>query len=117
MRANEFENEVEVDISALRAALAETAAAITRLKQQLRRTWTRPMAAEQRELLSLKEKATLLCILRAFVRGRRHLQAPMRRGASPGTRWDPEAYHRQAAEHAARRFGLVSPVAGAEAVQ
>jgi hypothetical protein len=116
MRANEFEIEVEVDISALRAALAETAAAITRLKQQLRRAWTRPMAPEQRELLALKEKATLLCILRAFLRGRRHLLAP-RRGASPGTRWDPEAYHRQAAEHAARRFGLVSPVAGAEAVQ
>lgn len=113
MRANEIE--VEVDIPALRAALAETAAAITQLKQPLRRTWTRPMAAEQRELWALKEKATLLCVLRATLRGRRHLQAPMRRGASPGMKWDPEAYHRQAAEHAVRRFGLAAPVA--EAVQ
>jgi len=115
MRANEFEIEVEVDIFALRAALAETAAAITSLKQQLRLTWTRPMAAEQRELWALKDKATLLCILRAFLRGRRHLKSPPRRGASPGMKWDPAAYHRQAAEHAARRFGLASPVA--EAVQ
>ena len=86
MRANEFEIEVEVDIFALRAALAETAAAITGLKQQLRRTWTRPMAAEQRELWALKDKATLLCILRAFLRGRRHF-SPAAAGSVAGQKW------------------------------
>lgn len=104
MRANEFEIEVEVDISALRAALAETAAAITDIKKLLRRTWTRPMAAEQRALWALKDKATALCILRAFLRGRHHLERPMRRGWYPGRNWDPAAYHRSAAERAAEWY-------------
>jgi hypothetical protein len=104
MRAND--TSVEVDTLALRAALAETAAAIVEIKRALRRTWTRPMADEQRALCRLKEKATLLCILRAYRRGRWHLVRPMRRGAYPGMKWDPVEYHRSRAEHAAQRFGL-----------
>ncbi|HKE18648.1 MAG TPA: hypothetical protein VKB80_27415 [Kofleriaceae bacterium] len=109
MRANDTNVDVEVDTLALRAALAGTAAAITEIKHLLRRTWTRPMAVEQRALCALREKATLVCILRAYQRGRHHLSAPMRRGAYPGMKWDPVEYHRRAAEHAAQRFGLRAP--------
>jgi len=112
MRTNDIE--VEVDTLALRAALADAAAAITDLKRMLRRTWTRPMAVEQRALCALAEKATLLCILRAHLRGRQHLQRPMRRGSYPGMKWDPVAYHRQAAAHAAVRFALGSPASASE---
>ena len=45
------------------------------------------MADEQRALWALKDKATLLCILRAHLRGRHHLRAPMRRGWYPGKIW------------------------------
>ena len=103
--------EIEVDTCALGASLAATAADIRELKNILRRTWTRPMAGEQRALHELAHKATLLCILRAFLRGRHHLQRPMRRGAYPGMKWDAAAYHRQAAEHAAERYGLRRPAA------
>jgi hypothetical protein len=100
---------MDIDLFALRVALAETGAAITELKLLLRRTWTRPMAAEQRMLSALKEKATLLYILRAYLRGRHHLQRPMRRGSWPGMTWDPDAFHRQAAERAVARFDLARP--------
>ena len=43
------------------------------LKSGLRTTWTRPMAAEQRELLACKREATELCVLRAWARRRWHL--------------------------------------------
>jgi hypothetical protein len=111
-----IEIEIEVDIHALRLSLAETAAEIRELKRTLRQTWTRPMAVEQRALHELAQQATLLCILRAYLRGRHHLQRPMRRGAYPGMKWDAAAYHRQAAEHAAERYGLRRPAAS-EAVQ
>jgi hypothetical protein len=99
---------IDIDTIALRAAIAETAAAIIDLKQQLRRTWTRPMAAEQRALWALKDDATMLYILRAHLRGRFHLQQPPRRSSWPGMTWDQLEFHRQAAERAAARFGLRS---------
>jgi hypothetical protein len=110
MRENGLEG-IEVDTMVLRAALAETAAALIEIKRQLRRSWTRPMASEQRALAALKEKATLLCILRAYLRGRHHLRRPPRRGYSPGSGWDPVAYHRDAAERAVHRFRLQASAA------
>ena len=46
---------------------------IRALKSVLRTTWTRDMAAEQRELVARKREATELCVLRAWARGRWHL--------------------------------------------
>lgn len=46
---------------------------IREVKKQLRSTWTKPMANEQYQLIALKRKATELCILRAWMRGRNHL--------------------------------------------
>lgn len=103
-----------IDVPALRALLIDTAAQIRAVKSQLRTTWTRPMHREQRELWALKDKATLLCILRAYVRGRYHLRAPRRRGRSPDVEWNQERVHRTAAARAAERYDLyfqTAPVA------
>lgn len=54
-----------------RAALEER---IRQVKKELRSSWTRPMAPEQYELIELKREATELCTLRAWLRGRHHLQ-------------------------------------------
>ena len=65
------------------------------LKRLLRAPWLTPMAEQQRELMQLKSRATELCALAAFARGRFHLQrAP--RGASDA--WSVEQYHRAIAE-------------------
>ena len=47
---------------------------IREVKKELRSTWTRPMAGLQTEHLRLKKEATELCILRAWSRGRLHLE-------------------------------------------
>ena len=64
------------------------------LKRCLGRTWTKPMATEQRELLELKQRATQLCAFRAHTRGRLHRKRPPRghRGA-----WDPLCYQERIA--------------------
>jgi len=54
-----------------RAALEER---IRHVKKMLRSSWTRPMDREQYELIELKREATELCTLRAWMRGRHHLQ-------------------------------------------
>lgn len=54
-----------------RAALEER---IRQVKKELRSSWTRPMADRQYELIELKREATELCTLRAWLRGRHHLQ-------------------------------------------
>lgn len=59
-----------IDLSRLKQLMDETAGAIRRLKAVLRAPWPRPMSVEQRELCQLKQKATLLYILRASLRGR-----------------------------------------------
>src|SRR5262249_15581956 len=90
-----------IDLPALKALLNETAGAIRRLKIPLRARWTRPMAEEQRELHLLKGKATLLCILRAFLRGRCHL------ARLPDDKLERVAYHAEMARRAADRYGLL----------
>ncbi|MEZ4452416.1 MAG: hypothetical protein R3B09_23325 [Nannocystaceae bacterium] len=64
-----------LDHRALRAEAAATEAALRALKAQLRRTWTAPMAALQRRFVALRREATIACVLRAGLRGRRHLRA------------------------------------------
>jgi hypothetical protein len=63
----------KIDINRLRAERRRIDAQIRVLKSELRTCWTRPMVAEQRELLALKHEATELCILRAWLRGKQHL--------------------------------------------
>ena len=46
---------------------------IREVKTELRSTWTKPMGAVQAEHIRLKKEATELCILRAWMRGRLHL--------------------------------------------
>jgi hypothetical protein len=79
----------------LRADIRAISSQILALKRVLRAPWLRPMAGEQRELSKLKRRATELCALRAFVRGKLHLhRAP--RGAGPD--WNASDYHRRIAE-------------------
>jgi hypothetical protein len=65
------------------------------LKQVLRAPWRVPMAREQRELCLLKARATELCALAAFSRGRLHLTRPPR--GAPAD-WRSADYHRAIAE-------------------
>jgi hypothetical protein len=92
-----------IDLPALKILLNETADAIRRLKTSLRARWTRPMAVEQRELCLLKGKATLLCALRAFLRGRLHL------ARLPDDKLERVAYHADMARRAADRYDLLRP--------
>jgi hypothetical protein len=85
----------DLDFHSLRADIRAISAQIGTLKRQLRTTWTRPMANEQRELERLKLRATELCSLGAFARGKLHLQRA-RRGAPSD--WDALVYHRRIAE-------------------
>jgi len=99
---------LSIDIPQLRALLRSTADAIRTTKQLLRRRWTRPMYAEQKELVALKANATLLCVLRAYCRGKHHHQKPPRSlGPAP---WDPEQFHQDRARFAADKFRLHAPV-------
>src|SRR5262245_32643586 len=81
------------------------------LKRRLRATWTEPMADVQRALVRCRRRATELCATRAYLRGRRHLRAPLREGAFPGMEWDSERWHRAVAERIARDFPLPVEVA------
>lgn len=64
----------DIDLPALRGLIHSTEAEIVGLKSMLRRTWTRPMAAEQKALCALARRATSLYVLRAHSRGRVHLR-------------------------------------------
>jgi hypothetical protein len=86
-----------IDLPALRGLLTLTETEIAETKTLLRRTWTRPMAAEQRTLVALKLRATHLYVVRALMRGRLHMQQRDR------------AHHEQLAEHAIDRYRLGHP--------
>ena len=62
-----------IDINKLQTERRRIDALIRGRKSDLRTRWTRPMVAEQRELLTLEREATQLCMLRAWMRGRQHL--------------------------------------------
>ena len=96
----------DVNTAALVAALAELAAESRRLKARLRQTWTEPMHEVQRAWVRCRRETTRLLILRAWLRGRLHLQRPPRDGWSPNMTWDRERHHRLVAETAARDFVL-----------
>ena len=89
-----------LDVARFRIEIAGITEHIIHLKRQLRTTWTRPMATEQRELSKLKLRATELCALRAFSRGKLHVRS------GPGPDWDPVLYHRRIAERLGPAFAL-----------
>ena len=64
---------IDIDVSSLHSELTELANQAKSLKKLLRATWTRPMADEQRKLVFLRRRITDACILRAMMRGRKHL--------------------------------------------
>lgn len=80
-----------IDVERLRRDLSAQAHQARALKHVLRSTWTKPMADEQRALAELRRHITRLCILRAHLRGRRHLSSHD---------------HARIAEHVAREYML-----------
>src|SRR3982751_4144780 len=81
------------------------------LKAVLRVTWTRPMAEEQKRSARLRRRATELCVLRAWSRGRHHVLKAPREGAYPGMKWDCDAWHTAMAARVARDYPPLVPSA------
>ena len=67
-----------MDIERLNEDRRALEAQLRAAKAELRTTWTRPMADVQVRLLRLKNHATELYILRAWLRGKLHLPDPER---------------------------------------
>ena len=59
------------------------------------------MAGEQQQLCRFKQRATELCALSAFSRGRLHLQRPPR--GAPGD-WNALVYHQRIVERLAPSY-------------
>jgi hypothetical protein len=85
----------DINQGLLRADIRTHAASIRTLKRALGVRWERSMADEQRALQRLKLRVTELCALRAYCRGKLHLQSPPRNAASD---WSAAEYHRSIAE-------------------
>lgn len=93
----------DIHHSRLRADIRALSAQIRGLKRVLGTRWQRPMADLQRELRRHKLRATELCALSAYSRGRLHLQrAPA--GAPPD--WSASAYHQRIAERLGPSYSL-----------
>src|SRR6187551_3140166 len=100
----------DIDSDRLRADIRALSSQIRDLKRLLGTRWERPMADVQRELYRLKGRATELCALAAYARGRLHLQrAP--RGAPPD--WSAAAYHQRIAERLGPSYSLALSSFGA----
>lgn len=92
------------DVARFRVEISHITQEILGIKRVLRTTWTRPMQGEQRELSKLKRRATELCALRAFSRGRLHLRH------GPGPDWNAELYHLRIAERLGPAFEIALEV-------
>src|SRR4051812_33459634 len=93
-----------INLELYRVDLRELVDQIQALKRVLGTRWLGPMAAEQRELQCLKLRATELCALRAFARGKLHLtRAP--KGANAN--WDALSYHRRITERLAPSYSVL----------
>jgi hypothetical protein len=88
----------------LRADIRAISAQILGLKRVLRAPWQRPMADLQRELCRLKWRATELCALRAFARGKLHRQTAPRDAPDD---WNASEYHRRIAERLGPSYATV----------
>lgn len=96
------------DLSAVRNDLFLLVAESRGLAAELRRTWTRPMAEEQRSRARIAKRITELLVLVALGRGRIHVRTRPR-GMPSDTPWDPESF---AASEALR---VAAPYATGEA--
>lgn len=86
---------LNLDHHLLRADIRAISEEIRALKRELGARWARPMADSQRALQRAKLRATELCALAAFSRGKLHLRkAPH----GPGCACEPLVYHRRIAE-------------------
>lgn len=90
----------------LGADLRAISAEIKALKRALRASWSRPMAVEQREHARLKLRATELCALTAFSRGKLHVSRPPHGAAAD---WNAALYHQRIAERLAPSYTLALP--------
>jgi hypothetical protein len=98
------------DVSKIIADIKITASQLAKLKRRLRCRWTEPMADTQRTVHQLKRRATELCVLRAFLRGRIHLHHRPHwwRGV-----WEPAAAAERIAERSALEYALADLEASA----
>jgi hypothetical protein len=88
----------------LRADIRALSAQLGALKRELGTRWIRPMAESQRALQHLKLRATELCALRAFSRGKLHVRsAPHGRHCT----CEPLVYHQQVAERLGPSYARV----------
>jgi hypothetical protein len=93
----------KLDSALFRADMHDLTARIQEKKRVLRRRWEKPMADEQRELCRLKARATDLCALRAYSRGKLHLlHAP----AGFAGEWDAVQHHQRIAERLGPAYSL-----------
>ena len=95
--------QIHLNLNLFLSDLRELIGRIRILKRALGARWGAPMASEQRELQRLKQRTTELCALRAFARGKLHLERPPR-GADPA--WDAVTYHRRVAERLLPSYSL-----------
>jgi len=86
---------IDIDRGHFLADLRELTARIRELKGLLGERWQRPMAPEQRELLRQKLRATELCALRAFARGKLHGRSGLADASAMSAALE---YHRRIAE-------------------
>jgi hypothetical protein len=94
----------EINLHLLRADIRALSEQIRALKRELRARWVRPMADSQRALQRLKLRATELCALRAFSRGKLHVrQAP--HGAH--CTCDARVFHQRLAERLGPSYARV----------
>lgn len=99
-----LDNNLDLDQHLLRADIRALAEQIRALKRELGVRWTRPMAESQRALQRAKLRATELCALSAFSRGRLHLKtAPHGRECA----CDPLVYHQRIAERLGPSYARV----------
>lgn len=113
---------IKINISQLRADIRDLAQQSRRLKQTLRQPWTAPMGDVQSKLVCARRRTTRLLVLRAFARGKLHLQSLPREFSIPGTgkyfeqldegeimrllTWDRVESQRRIAEYHAQKYAL-----------
>ena len=95
---------LDINLHLLKADIRVIAEQIRALKRELGTSWTRPMADSQRALCRAKRRATELCALSAFSRGKLHLRkAPH----GPECACDALVYHQRIAERLGPSYARV----------
>jgi hypothetical protein len=95
---------MNIDKIRLRADIAELARDAKVTKALLRTTWTRPMADEQKKLVCIRRQATILHVLLAWTRGKKHVTTPINDNWYTGRPYDEATWHTIVAERAAKDY-------------